>query len=79
MPKKIFMKCDQFLPIKPPPVIKMPGRPKAKRVRKQNEPQKNINSGKLCRQGSKITCGNCHQVGHNKKSCTQVCVVNFFL
>ena len=33
MPGKIFMKCYQFLPIEPPPVTKMPGRPKMKRIR----------------------------------------------
>ena len=72
MPGFIFMKCDQFLPIEPPPVIKMPGRPKTNRVRAQNEPPKHTAAVKLSRKGSKISCGKCHQVGHNRKSCTQV-------
>ena len=79
MPGKIFMRCDKFLPIEPPPVMKMPGRPKTKRIRSQNEPRKASSDYKLSRKGQRISCAKCHQVGHNKKSCTQVYALSLLI
>ena len=72
-------KNSKFLPIEPPPVMKMPGRPKTKRIRSQNEPRKASSDYKLSRKGQRISCAKCHQVGHNKKSCTQVCALSLLI
>nr|XP_016461892.1 PREDICTED: uncharacterized protein LOC107785169 [Nicotiana tabacum] len=53
-------------PIEPPPIKKMPGRPKKKRRREETE---HPTSGKLSRRGMEMTCSNCGGYGHNKRSC----------
>lgn len=39
VPGKKFMRCDEFIPIEPPPVTKLAGRPRKKRIRGTNEPK----------------------------------------
>ncbi|XP_009789750.2 uncharacterized protein [Nicotiana sylvestris] len=53
-------------PIEPPPIKKMPGRPKKKRRREETE---HPTSGKLSRRGMEMTCSNYGGYGHNKRSC----------
>ena len=48
---KKFIRCDQFEPIEPPPVTKLAGRPRKKRIRTANEP--NTSAGKLSKRGQK--------------------------
>ena len=69
VPGKKFMRCEEFEAIEAPPVKKMPGRPRKKRVRASNEPCSNQQSGKLSRKGERQRCRTCHQEGHNKASC----------
>lgn len=52
----------------------MPGRPKRNRVKEPNEEQKkrkqtDDTNEKMSRQGREMTCGNCNEIGHNKRSC----------
>ncbi|XP_057784761.1 uncharacterized protein LOC131002283 [Salvia miltiorrhiza] len=51
--------------VKPPEVRKMPGRPKKKRRRDPEEK----NTHKLSKHGVRMTCGKCHQEGHNIRGC----------
>ena len=37
VPRIIFIKCDEYLPIEPPPLVKLAGRPRTKRVRGAEE------------------------------------------
>lgn len=50
----------------PPKKLKMPGRPRKKRIRASHE---NKNPNKVSRTGIEITCSNCGKKGHNKKGC----------
>ena len=70
MPGKKFMRCEGFEELEPPPVVKMPGKPKTKRVKAANEPRKKPSSGKLTIKGCKQRYGNCKMEGHNRKSFT---------
>ncbi|XP_057795422.1 uncharacterized protein LOC131011660 [Salvia miltiorrhiza] len=54
-------------PVKPPLIRKLPGRPKKVRRRDPEEDPKNPH--KLKRFGLRMTCTNCHQKGHNIKTC----------
>lgn len=53
----------------------MLGRPKKKRILEHNEEPKRKSqqtehtNEKMSRQGREITCGNCNEVGHNKRGC----------
>ncbi|XP_057791885.1 uncharacterized protein LOC131008832 [Salvia miltiorrhiza] len=53
--------------VKPPAIRRMPGRPKIKRKRALEEDPKR--PGHLRRFGQLMTCQNCQQTGHNKKTC----------
>ena len=37
IPGTLFMKCDEYLPIEPPPLVKLAGRPRTKRIRGAEE------------------------------------------
>jgi hypothetical protein len=54
-------------PVLPPIHIRQPGRPK--RMHRRRDPDKHQNSHKLKRNQNSLRCGQCHQVGHNKRSC----------
>ncbi|WOK98455.1 hypothetical protein Cni_G07167 [Canna indica] len=54
--------------ILPPPVKKMPGRPKKKRRRDMHEEDES--STRLTRRGITITCHPCNVDGHNIRSCS---------
>ena len=53
----------------PPLVRRQPGRPKQKR--RVDSGERHLTSPSLSRKGMQMTCSMCHQVGHNKKTCTQ--------
>ena len=61
---KRFMRCKEFESIEPPPVTKLVGRPRKKRIRIANEPNKT--SKKLSKRGQKQKYGICKQQGHNR-------------
>ena len=61
------MRCEEFESIEPPTVTKLAGRPKKKRIRTANEPNKTY--GKLSKRGQKQKCGICKQQGHNRVNC----------
>lgn len=54
-------------PVVPPEAKKMPGRPKKKR--KRNPCEENPNPSRMRKTGVIMTCQNCFQEGHNKRSC----------
>nr|KAJ0207099.1 hypothetical protein LSAT_V11C500295270 [Lactuca sativa] len=58
--------------IKPllPPVRKMPGRPKLKRVKHASESQDAKHPSQRLKVPRTVRCGKCQQIGHNKISCT---------
>ncbi|KAL2485962.1 MuDR family transposase [Abeliophyllum distichum] len=56
-------------PLAPPPIKKMPGRPKKARRREPDEVQSS--SSKVRRTGMKMRCRKCGKEGHNKRSCKQ--------
>ncbi|KAK1406735.1 hypothetical protein QVD17_38343 [Tagetes erecta] len=58
-------KTDDIKPL-PPKEKRMPGRPKVKRNRDPSEKEKKNNKVKS---GRKMTCQNCQESGHNKRSC----------
>ncbi|KAH6780826.1 TCP-1/cpn60 chaperonin family protein [Perilla frutescens var. hirtella] len=72
VPGKRFMRCDEFLPIEPPIVTKMTGRPRKKRIRGKNESNPTSKMEKLSKMEVLQTCGNCQEEGHNKKSCKKM-------
>uniref|UniRef100_A0A2N9GU47 Transposase MuDR plant domain-containing protein n=1 Tax=Fagus sylvatica TaxID=28930 RepID=A0A2N9GU47_FAGSY len=51
----------------PPIHRKQPGRPK--RMHRRRDPNEHQNSHKLKWNQNSLRCGQCHQVGHNKRSC----------
>ncbi|KAL6534699.1 hypothetical protein OROGR_013374 [Orobanche gracilis] len=55
-------------PVEPPLIRKMPGRPKKKRRRDQDEKDPK-NPNRLRNVGVLMTCKNCREVGHNSRSC----------
>ena len=69
VPGKRLMNTDQFQQIESPPVIKLAGRPRIKRVRASNEPNPTSHLGKLSKKGLKQQCGICKGEGHNRISC----------
>ncbi|XP_042024119.1 uncharacterized protein LOC121771406 [Salvia splendens] len=54
--------------VKPPVIRRMPGRPKKKRRRAPEEKDPKCPQKKK-RTGVQMTCQNCHQQGHNSRSC----------
>lgn len=54
-------------PIGVPGFMKMPGRPKKKRIKAPHESPSKPN--RVTRDGRTITCGKCKQVGHNRLTC----------
>ncbi|XP_048141419.1 uncharacterized protein LOC115737020 [Rhodamnia argentea] len=67
-------------PILPPPFGKLPGRPKKQRNKQGENIEKrtrkgkamvhpNTNPNKLTKVGVIISCSNCHDSGHNKRTC----------
>uniref|UniRef100_A0A2N9H0P7 SWIM-type domain-containing protein n=1 Tax=Fagus sylvatica TaxID=28930 RepID=A0A2N9H0P7_FAGSY len=51
----------------PPIHRKQPGRPK--RMHRRRDPNEHQNSHKLKWNQNSLRCGQCHQIGHNKRSC----------
>ena len=58
-------KRTRDIPPLPPLIRKMPGRPQKARRKSADE----SNSTQVSRVGRKMTCSNCWQQGHNKKTC----------
>ncbi|XP_049389222.1 uncharacterized protein LOC125853550 [Solanum stenotomum] len=58
-------------PVEPPEVKPMPGRPGRCRRKDKDEPRKK-KWGKASKNGVKMSCSKCHQVGHNKRTCKSV-------
>ncbi|XP_028060052.1 uncharacterized protein LOC114263668 [Camellia sinensis] len=56
----------EYAKVLPPDVKKRAGRPKQN---KRKETEAPIQGRKLGTQGTKITCNNCGNVGHNRRSC----------
>lgn len=54
-------------PLDPPPIKSQPGRPKKNRRKDPHELPKKV--GRLSKHGCTVTCGNCNEKGHNKKTC----------
>ncbi|XP_065855345.1 uncharacterized protein [Euphorbia lathyris] len=69
---KAFWNVDAFEPILPPPIVRMPGRPKKKRVREATEPDRQSQTQKLSRAGHKKKCSKCGVFGHNNLKCKGV-------
>ncbi|KAH0764063.1 hypothetical protein KY290_020136 [Solanum tuberosum] len=57
--------------VEPPEVKPMPGRPGRCRRKDKDEPRKK-KWGKASKNGVKMSCSKCHQVGHNKRTCKSV-------
>ena len=72
--EKMWPKADG-LPIKPPHVKKMSGRPKISRRRAPEEDPKNPT--KLTRCGIQMTCQVCEGEGHNKRTCKMIHIQGF--
>lgn len=61
---------DETDPIFPPPQRRMPGRPKKARRKEAHEENRVIDGQvRLSGSGREMTCKNCHQSGHNKRTC----------
>nr|XP_025884588.1 uncharacterized protein LOC101247704 [Solanum lycopersicum] len=58
-------------PVEPPEVKPMPGRPGRCRRKDKDEPRKK-KLGKTSKDGVKMSCSKCHQVGDNKRTCISV-------
>uniref|UniRef100_A0A2N9H3T4 SWIM-type domain-containing protein n=1 Tax=Fagus sylvatica TaxID=28930 RepID=A0A2N9H3T4_FAGSY len=56
----------RHLPLQPPHVLRLLGRPKKLRRRDPDEPR---NPRKVSRMNRHIKCGKCNKVGHNSRSC----------
>ncbi|KAG5582747.1 hypothetical protein H5410_053374 [Solanum commersonii] len=65
-------------PVEPPEVKPMPGRPGRCRRKDKDEPRKK-KWGKASKNGVKMSCSKCHQVGHNKRTCKSVVRISVFL
>lgn len=68
VPGKKFMKINEYKPIEPPPLTKLAGRPRKKRIRASTEPNNNDGT-RLSRRGQIQTCRICYQSGHNRTTC----------
>ncbi|KAJ3673911.1 hypothetical protein LUZ60_005903 [Juncus effusus] len=56
----------------PPKVKNQPGRPKKRRRRDPNtEPTTDLPQYRISREGNRLKCGNCREVGHNSLKCTK--------
>lgn len=66
-PARMLGKKTNLPDIHPWIVKKPPGRPKRKR---KKNPDESNNPYKVLRAGGNVTCGNCHQVGHNIRGCS---------
>ncbi|KAH6757091.1 FTSH protease 11 [Perilla frutescens var. hirtella] len=69
VPGKQFLKEDVFENLAPPPVVKLSGRPRNKRIRSARESMRGKTKGKLPKNGAIMTCSNCHSEDHNRASC----------
>nr|GEX59711.1 pentatricopeptide repeat-containing protein [Tanacetum cinerariifolium] len=68
-----FRKDSSEMPrVLPPKPKTMPGRPRKKRIR---APHENKNNNRVSKARVQMTCQNCFQNGHNKKSCLNAKVV----
>ncbi|XP_071709101.1 uncharacterized protein [Rutidosis leptorrhynchoides] len=54
----------------PPKTVASAGRPKKSRRKGMDEKVSMNKGGKLSREGKRITCGTCGELGHNKRGCT---------
>ena len=55
------------MPLDPPPIKIVPGRPRKNRFKSPHEDPKS--SGTLARHGVQMTCSLCNTLGHNKRKC----------
>ena len=70
VPGPRFYNMNAFRPIEPPPLPKLPGRPKTKRVRASNEKNSSgQREGKLSKKGMKQVCDLYQKEGHNITTC----------
>ena len=80
-----FWPVDMYLPMEPPPICTMPGRPRLKRIR-TDETSRRTKKGKeqatdgrdppppekLSKRGKPSKCSICRQEGHNRATCKDV-------
>ncbi|XP_065864779.1 uncharacterized protein [Euphorbia lathyris] len=65
-----FWRCDDFEPIEPPKIQRMPGRPRKKRTREPNEGRQSGSCGsRISRKGQMQRCRNCGGCGHKRMKC----------
>ena len=64
---EILWPVAEGYPVTPPPVRKMPGRPK--KVRRRDPFEKDPDRPNMLRKICVMTCQNCFQEGHNSKTC----------
>ncbi|WOL04137.1 hypothetical protein Cni_G12858 [Canna indica] len=67
-----FWKVEYSDAMEPPPIAKMSGRPKVKRVRAKNEEIKRMDTWRVTRMSSKGRCSICGDIDHNIRSCTKI-------
>ncbi|KAG5544465.1 hypothetical protein RHGRI_017028 [Rhododendron griersonianum] len=53
-------------PVQPPPLKRLPGRPRKSRRRAADEPAP---GGSESRRSCTVRCANCKEIGHNKRTC----------
>ena len=63
------MNSSEFQPIEPPPLVKLAGRPRTKRIRSSTDGNPSSKFGKLSKRGVKQLCSVCKEEGHNRVSC----------
>lgn len=56
---------DTSLHMLPPPLKRLPGRPRVNRTRQENE----VGPSTVSKRSCIVRCNNCGQLGHNKRSC----------
>ncbi|XP_065868325.1 uncharacterized protein [Euphorbia lathyris] len=67
---KRFWRMEDFEPIEPPKITRMPGRPKKKRIREASEGNVGERTGtRLSRKGQIKKYSNCGQTGHKRTYC----------
>ncbi|KAH6779221.1 hypothetical protein C2S52_010458 [Perilla frutescens var. hirtella] len=69
MPGPKLIDIDSFEKLMPPPLAKMTGRSRKKRMRNKGEKKKVMASGKLDRSGAIMSCGICKSSDHNRRTC----------
>ncbi|WOL08447.1 hypothetical protein Cni_G17200 [Canna indica] len=64
-----FWKVKDSHAIEPPPIVKMPDKPKVQRVKEKNKATKRMREWKVSRKDSNVRCRKCGEPNHNAGSC----------